>query len=103
MKKKISKLLSLIIFPVVAFLTLGVFVANSFVSGTVDAFSNGGAFIAGQYTQITIGSKTTISGFFANLGGGACVSKGEVLSTSGSIFRNNAVNGGGILVAKMIV
>lgn len=103
MKKKISKLLSLIIFPVVAFLTLGVFVANSFVSGSVDAFSNGGAFIAGQYTQITIGSKTTISGFFANLGGGACVSKGEVLSTSGSIFRNNAVNGGGILVAKMIV
>lgn len=112
MKKKISRLLLLVMFPVVTFLTLGIFVVNEFVLGFASASSEkvGGCFIVQSYTRTVIDGNSKISGFSANNGGAIYVSSGgELEMDGGTISANTATQienstltgfGGGIFVSS---
>ncbi len=96
MKKKFLKSAIFFAMPVVAFLTLAIFVVSGFSSGCVLAVSgNGGAiYVSSSTTQIESG--TTISGNTATNGGGVYVAyNGTLNMTGGSVSGNIATSGNG--------
>ncbi len=82
--------------PVVAFLTLGIFLVNGFASGIVSAVSgNGGGLFVGSSATASIQSGMTFKGCSATNGGGVYVSSGGTLNmTGGSVSGNSASENG---------
>lgn len=100
--KKILKLLTLVMFPVVTFLSLGIFFTSGIVSGYASAMTqNGGGFFVGNNSTITIETDSAISGFTALNGGGVFVSSGGTfIMNGGSISENSSECGGGVHVSN---
>ena len=95
-KKKLSRFLFAIVFPVVLFLTIGVFAFSSFLTtfGTVQALSgNGGIVYVGKNSTVNMTSGT-LMGASATNGGAVYVASGGTFNLSGGlIYNNTAING----------
>ncbi len=95
--KKTFKTIILSIFPAIAFLMLGIFIAQGFIFN--DAFAengNGGGFFVGSNSKLEVKNGTIISGNKAESGGGVFVAEGgEFFMTGGTIFGNTATTGEG--------
>ncbi len=95
-KKIFSRFLFAIVFPMVLFLTIGVFAFSSFATyATVRALSgDGGIVYVGNGSTLTL-SSGSLSGGSAINGGGAYIASGGTLTMNGgSIFGNTATGNG---------
>lgn len=92
MKKRISKFAFLFCLPVVAFLTLGIFLVSGLTSGYVSALSgNGGGFFVESKSTLEINNGSTVSGNSAENGGGVYVANGGTLTLESEKFNVNDI------------
>ncbi len=106
MKKKISKFAFLFCLPVVAFLTLAIFLVSGLASGYVSAENvQGAGMYIGKNATMEFSQGMTLSEnkiqSSSGEGGGVYVAPNGTLSlVGGSIIKNSAYNGGGVYVAS---
>ncbi len=90
MKKKFLKTVMVFAMPVVAFLTLAIFLVSGISNGLAFAVGgNGGGFFVHSNSKLELNGGTTISGNTATNGGGVYVESGGTF-TFGKIYRIDA-------------